>query len=275
MIENSEFVAIVIGLLATGVVAGIMAGLLGVGGGIVIVPVLFFLFQSSGISADVSMFVAVGTSLATIIATSISSVASHHRKGAVDWGILKRWSGFVVIGVMAGTWIASGLEGTVLVGIFACVAFVVALRMLLSAPTPHVAERLPGFPLEGVYAFIIGALSVMIGIGGGSMTVPVLNAYNISIRKAVATSAGIGLAIALPGTVGFMIAGYGQAGLPPYSLGYVNFLGFVLIVPLTVLCAPLGAHLAHSLDPAKLKKGFAIFLLLTSLKMMAEALSLI
>lgn len=273
--DNLDMIWIVLALAVTGCLAGVMAGLLGVGGGVVIVPVLFFLFQNYGVSADLSMFVAVGTSLATIIATSISSVASHHRKGAVDWGILKRWSPFMIVGVIVGTWVAAQLSGHVLVGIFAVVAFVVAWRMLLSSPAPHLAERLPGHPLEGIYAFIIGALSVMIGIGGGSMTVPVLNGYNVPIRKAVACSSGLGLAIALPGMIGFAYAGYGLSGLPPYSIGYVNLLAFLLIVPLTVLFAPLGARLAHRLDPGKLKKGFAVFLLLTSLKMMAEAFGLI
>jgi len=261
-------------LAATGCFAGVLAGLLGVGGGIVIVPVLYFLFQTFGASADVSMFVAVGTSLATIIATSISSVRSHHKKGAVDWPLLKKWAPGVVIGVIAGTVLASFLEGQVLTVMFSILAFVVALRMLLSKNGAHFADGLPGQPLEFVFAFIIGSLSVMVGIGGGSISVPILSAYNYPMRKAVASAAGIGLVIAVPGALGFVVAGWGAPGLPVGSLGYVNLLGFGLIVPMTVLCAPVGAKIAHSVNPLYLRKGFAVFLLLTSTKMMYGALGL-
>lgn len=261
-------------LTATGCFAGILAGLLGVGGGIVIVPVLYFLFQTFGANADVSMFVAVGTSLATIIATSISSVRSHHKKGAVDWPLLKKWAPGVVIGVIAGTVFASFLEGQVLTVIFSILAFVVALRMLLSKNGAHFADGLPGQPLEFLFAFIIGSLSVMVGIGGGSISVPILSAYNYPMRKAVASASGIGLVIAVPGALGFIVAGWGASGLPVGSLGYVNLLGFAVIVPMTVLCAPLGAKIAHNVNPVYLRKGFAVFLLLTSVKMMYGALGL-
>jgi len=261
-------------LAATGCFAGILAGLLGVGGGIVIVPVLYFLFQTFGASADVSMFVAVGTSLATIIATSISSVRSHHKKGAVDWPLLKKWAPGVVIGVVAGTVLASFLQGQVLTIMFSILAFVVALRMLLSKSGAHFADGLPGQPLEFLFAFIIGSLSVMVGIGGGSISVPILSAYNYPMRKAVASASGIGLVIAVPGALGFMVAGWGTPGLPVGSVGYVNLLGFALIVPMTVLCAPVGAKIAHSVNPAYLRKGFAVFLLVTSAKMMYGALGL-
>ncbi len=260
---------IVASLGATGVVAGILAGLLGVGGGIVIVPVLYFLFQTFGVSADVSMFVAVGTSLATIIATSVSSVRSHHKKGAVDWTLLKNWTPGVVVGVIAGTVLASFLKGEVLTVMFSILAFIVALRMLFSKTGGHFRDGLPGQPLEFVFAFIIGSISVMVGIGGGSISVPILSAYNFPMRKAVACASGIGLVIAIPGAVGFIISGFGAAGLPVGSIGYVNLLGFVLIVPMTVLCAPLGARIAHSVNPTYLKKAFAVFLLITSIKMFA------
>ena len=163
------------------------------------------------------------------------------------------------------------LHGNVLTILFSILAFVVALRMLISKTGTQVAEKLPGQPLEFIYAFIIGSISVMVGIGGGSISVPILTAYNFPIRKAVACASGIGLVIALPGAIGFVIAGWGAEGLPLGSLGYVNLLGFGLIVPLTVLCAPLGAKLAHTVNPAYLKKGFAVFLLITSIKMMIEA----
>ncbi len=263
---------IIAALTATGIAAGIIAGLLGVGGGILIVPVLYHLFLLFGIDADVSMFMAVGTSLATIIATSISSVRAHHKKGAVDWVLLKKWTPGVVIGVASGTWLASLLEGSILVIMFSILAFFVALRMLFSGNATHLAEQLPGKPLQFVYAFFIGSLSVMVGIGGGSISVPILTAYNFPIRKAVACASGIGLIIAVPGAIGFMVTGWGAEGTPPGSIGYVNLLGFALIVPLTVLCAPLGAKLAHTVNPSYLKKGFAVFLLITSVKMMMGAL---
>lgn len=261
---------IVAALLVASAFAGILAGMLGVGGGIVIVPMLYFLFQQFGVSADLAMFVAVGTSLATIIATSVSSVRSHHKKGAVDWVLLKSLTPGVVIGVVVGTYLASLLEGKVLVMMFSILAFVVALRMLFSSADGHIKDGLPGQPLKFIYSFIIGSLSVMVGIGGGSITVPILSAYNFPIRKAVACSSGIGLVIAVPGAIGFVIAGLGVEGTPPGSIGYVNLLGFALIVPMTVLFAPLGAKLAHTVNPLYLKKGFAVFLLITSLKMMSK-----
>jgi uncharacterized membrane protein YfcA len=262
---------IIAALTLTGIIAGILAGLLGVGGGIVIVPVLFFLFQKFGTTSDMSMFVAVGTSLATIIATSVSSVRSHHKKGAVDWGLLRRWAPGVVIGVIAGTILASFLKGQVLTIMFAILAFAISLRMFFSSVRTHLAESLPGQPLEFIYSFIIGSLSVMVGIGGGSICVPILNAYNFPMRKAVACASGIGLVIALPGAIGFAITGWGAEGLPPGSFGYVNMLGFGLIVPLTVLFAPVGAKIAHAVNPDYLKKGFALFLFITSIKMMLGA----
>ncbi len=269
LFSDPVFIAQTAGVLAlTGVIAGVIAGLLGVGGGIVIVPVLYFFFLKLNISTDVAMHVAVGTSLATIIATSISSVRSHHKKGGVDWVLLRRWTPAIVIGVIAGTILASFLKGQVLTLMFAILAFMVALRMLLSGKGGHLAEKLPGQPLELIYAFIIGSVSVMVGIGGGSITVPILSAYNFPMRKAVACASGIGLVIAVPGAVGFVVAGWGVEGLPAGSTGYVNLLGFCLIVPLTVLCAPLGAKIAHSVNPDYLKKGFALFLLITSIKMM-------
>lgn len=273
MLDSPEvIIQIILALSVTGFVAGVMAGLLGVGGGIVIVPVLYFLFQHFGTSPDIAMFVAVGTSLATIIATSISSVRSHHKKGAVDWPLLKSWSIGVVVGVIVGTFVASKLDGHALTVIFSIIAFIVALRMLFNKQGGHIRDGLPGQPLEFIFAFIIGSLSVMVGIGGGSITVPILTAYNFPMRKAVACASGIGLVIALPGAIGFVISGWGVENLPFASLGYVNLLGFVLIVPMTVLCAPLGAKIAHSVNPVYLKKGFAVFLLFTSVKMMFGAL---
>ncbi|SCA58001.1 conserved membrane hypothetical protein [Candidatus Terasakiella magnetica] len=272
LISDPVFLMQIVGALAlTGFVAGILAGLLGVGGGIVIVPVLFFLFQMFGVSADIAMFVAVGTSLATIVATSISSVRSHHKKGAVDWALLKSWTPGVVIGVVAGTVIAAFLKGQVLTVMFSILAFIVALRMMFSKTGGHIRDGLPGQPLEFIFAFVIGSISVMVGIGGGSISVPILSAYNFPMRKAVASASGIGLVIALPGAIGFILSGYGAEGLPVGSIGYVNLLGFALIVPMTVLCAPLGAKIAHSVNPAFLKKGFAVFLLITSVKMMLGA----
>ena len=262
---------IIAALLVASAFAGVLAGMLGVGGGIVIVPILYFLFQQFGVSADLAMFVAVGTSLATIIATSVSSVRSHHKKGAVDWTLLKSWTPGIVVGVAAGTYLASFLEGKVLVMLFSVLAFVVAIRMLFSSAGGYIKDGLPGQPLEFIYSFIIGCLSVMVGIGGGSITVPILSAYNFPIRKAVACSSGIGLIIAVPGAIGFIFAGLGAEGTPPGSIGYVNLLGFALIVPMTVLCAPLGAKMAHIVNPLYLKKGFAVFLLITSLKMMSKA----
>ena len=255
-------------LLAAGGCAGVLAGLLGVGGGIVIVPVLFHLFTSLGVDEAVRMHVAVGTSLATIIPTSIRSVMSHRKKDSVDFSILKQWSLAILLGVIVGSFIAIFATGRVLTLVFALVALVVSIHMAFGKEEWRIAKM----PERGIFmnatAGLLGTFSTLMGIGGGTLGVPIMTLFGIPIHRAVGTAAGIGLLVSVPGTIGFVIAGFGEPLRPPFSFGYVNLLGFALIVPMTVFAAPLGVRLAHWLDRATLRRVFAVFLALTSFRMM-------
>jgi len=254
-------------LLGTGLIAGVLAGLLGVGGGIVIVPVLFNLFPLLGIDEAVRMHLAVGTSLATIIPTSIMSMRAHHKKGAVDWDLLKSWAPAIAVGVLVGAVLGASAKGWVLTAVFAVVAIIVSVNMAFRKEGMVVSDRLPGGFVKHAIATVIGFFSVMMGIGGGTLSVPILSAFNYPIRRAVGTASAIGLIIALPGTISFITSGLEAANLPPFSLGYANGIGFALIVPATMIAAPWGAKIAHAIEPAMLRKAFALFLFLTSARM--------
>nr|WP_286190039.1 sulfite exporter TauE/SafE family protein [Labrenzia sp. R4_2] len=259
-------------LLATGLVAGIIAGLLGVGGGIVIVPVLYYMFTALKIDPAILMHVAVGTSLATILATGTSSARAHYNRGSVDMDLLKRWWWAIAIGVISGAMIAGNMSGGALTLVFGVVALLVSANMLLRKEGSALADKLPGSPIKELLGFLIGGISVMMGIGGGTLGVPTLTLFNYPIRKAVGTAAAIGLIIAVPGTLMSIFFGWGAEGLPPLSLGYVNLIGFFLIIPASTFAAPLGAKIAHAIDPSKLKLIFALFLGFTGLRMIYDVL---
>jgi uncharacterized membrane protein YfcA len=266
-VSTPLLIGLILSLAATGVIGGILAGLLGVGGGIVIVPVLYNVLPFFGIEDDVRMHIAVGTSLATIIPTSISSARSHYKKGAIDVALLKSWGPWIFAGVIGGTAVASVADATVLTSVFAVLALIVAANMTFRPDNLHVSSSLPRAPFKQLIAVFIGWFSAMMGIGGGTFSVPILTLFNYPIRKAVGTAAAIGLIIAVPGTIGFLISGLDVAGLPVGNIGYVNILGFLVIVPMTVLCAPIGAKIAHTINTGLLKKTFAFFLFITSLRM--------
>ncbi|RDD63848.1 sulfite exporter TauE/SafE family protein [Ferruginivarius sediminum] len=254
-------------MLAAGLLAGFVAGLLGVGGGIVVVPVLFQAFTMLDVDPAVRMHLAVGTSLATIIPTGLRSARAHQRRGAVDMELLRAWGVPVLLGVLLGSALSSVVGGDVLSGVFAVVALVVAVQMAVFGPQAKLADQLPGQPAKSLMAGVIGTISAMMGIGGGTLSVPILSLFNYPIRYAVGTASAIGLIIAVPGTAGFVIAGWGAAGLPPLSVGYVNLLAFAVIVPTTILTAPLGAKAAHTIPQRALRLSFAAFLFITSLRM--------
>ncbi|MBA6350586.1 sulfite exporter TauE/SafE family protein [Colwellia sp. BRX9-1] len=257
-------------LVATGVFAGILAGLLGVGGGIVIVPVLFFLFQSFGVSPESAMLVATATSLATIVPTSVSSIRSHHKKGNVDFDLLKRWAVFILIGVLVGSWLVTLVEGTMLTILFGVIAVLSALNMLFRTGKSALYQKLPNKTGQTVMGASIGFFSSMVGIGGGTISVPLLTLYNYPAHKAIGTAAAIGLIISLPGALTMLTFGSTPTDAPAGTFGLVNLFAFTCIVPLTVLFAPLGASLAAKLDAEKLKKIFAFVLLFTGLRMLAQ-----
>jgi uncharacterized membrane protein YfcA len=272
MPDALSLLTLAVALIAAGLLAGLIAGLLGVGGGIVIVPVLFHLFNLMGYDPAVTMHLAVGTSLASIVPTSISAVRSHLLRDAVDVPLLWRWAPGVVAGVVIGTLLAGAVQGAVLTGLFATVALLVALYMTLVGDGVRLRDGLPGRAVQSLIAALIGAFSSMMGIGGGTLTVPSLVLCNYPIRRAVATSSAIGMIIAIPGALGFMITGADIAGRPPLSLGYVSLLGLMLTAPTAMLTAPFGARLAHTLNPRWLRRAFALFLLLTSAHMFLSLL---
>lgn len=270
------FLPSILVLMFTGAVAGLLAGLLGVGGGIVIVPVLFHMFGVLQLPQEHAMHMAIGTSLATIVPTSIFSMRAHLKKGNVDMDLLKTWAVWALVGAVIGTTVAGQFKGWMLTAIFAVVATLVALNMA-SREGLKVADALPVSRIKNaLLAFFIGGFSVTMGIGGGTLTVPTLSAFNYPIHRAVGTAAAIGLPIAIPGVIGFAIAGWGVADRPPFSVGYVNIIGFFLIFPLSALMAPYGAKIAHMLNRVWLRRAFALFLTVTAVRMflrLAEALS--
>jgi uncharacterized protein len=256
-------------MLGTGILAGLAAGLLGVGGGIVVVPVLFQILSIMEVDPAVRMHVAVGTSLAIIIPTSIMSARAHFGRGSVDVDLLKSWGPWLLVGVIVGSIVAGFVSGWVLTAVFAVVAILVAINMAVrgEGKEPIFKGGLPtGLGRAGIGG-TIGTISTMMGIGGGTLSVPTLSAFGYPIRKAVGTAAAIGSIIAIPGTIGFIVGGWNAAGLPPLSVGYVNLLGFALIFPTTMVVAPWGAKIAHTISPAALRWAFAVFLGITSVRM--------
>lgn len=258
-------------MLATGAVAGVLAGLFGIGGGIVIVPVLETALGFVGVDPAIRMHVAVGTSLATIIPTSISSARAHHQRGAVNIDIVKRWAVFVLVGALLGAWVASLVHSRVLATVFATLAFLVAIKMLFFPASRNLTNELPRGALVSVIPVSIGCFSSMMGIGGGTFSVMTLTLFNEPIHRAVGTAALLGLVISVPGMLGFVAAGWGDPRLPAGSLGFVSLLGFACIAPATVLAAPLGARIAHAFSAKQLNMAFGAFLVVASLRLFSRA----
>ena len=267
-----EWLTLGVAMLATGCVAGVLAGLFGIGGGIVIVPVLETTLGVLGIDPAIRMHVAVATSLATIIPTSIASARAHHQRGAVDFDIVKRWAVWVLIGSLFGAYVASNLHSNVLAIVFATLALLVAIKMLSSPTSRNLTNEVPRGLWVPAIPTAIGGLSSMMGIGGGTFSVMTLTLFGAPIHKAVGTAALFGLVISLPGTVGYIVTGLADARVPPGSLGYVSLVGLALIAPATVLLAPLGAKIAHGFSERKLTMLFGAFLLVAAARLYYRAL---
>lgn len=259
-------------LIALGLAAGFMAGLLGIGGGIILVPGLFFLFKTLGYAPDILMHLAVGTSLAIIIPTGISSARAHFKRGAVKVDLLKHIGPGIVMGVAAGTLIADILTGHQLTFVFAGALFFFAILMQVPPKVREDASHTIGIMKGTIGGFVVGIFSSLMGIGGATLNVPFMTLNGISIHKAVATASALGPVIAIPGTLGFIIIGWDHAGLPPFSFGYINLLAAVLIAPLGVLAAPYGAAAAHKVSVTTLRRIFSLFIVIVAAKMMWDAL---
>ncbi|WP_440906246.1 sulfite exporter TauE/SafE family protein [Catenovulum sp. SX2] len=270
MSELMQSLDILLALIATGVFAGLLAGLFGVGGGIIIVPILYFLLQGFDVGTDSAMAIAMATSLATIVPTSISSIRAHYKKGNIDVQILKLWSGFIVVFAIVGSVLASYTQGQILTVMFACIALAVALNMLLRANAPAPFPTLPNRFIQSILASVVGGFSVMIGIGGGTIGVPLLTLFNVQAHKAVGTAAVFGLLIALPGVVTLASLGVTPADAPIGNIGLISLPAFLLLIPLTIIFAPIGAKLGGKLSSAQLKRAFAVLLIFISLRMLLQ-----
>jgi uncharacterized protein len=256
-------------LLVIGAFAGVIAGLLGVGGGIVLVPGFFYAFSYLGYGGDQLMQVCIATSLATIIVTSVRSAIAHHRRGAVDWDVLKSWGPFIASGALAGFFLASVLKSVALQAIFGVLALIAGLYMALGRSDWRLGTALPKGPLRVMAGGALGFFSALMGIGGGTFGVPMMSLYAFPIHRAVATAAGFGIIIAAPSATAFLLLPVEQA--PPYTIGAVNLPAFFTIIAMTLLTTPVGVALAHRMDARPLKRAFALFITIVALNMLRKA----
>ena len=263
-----EFIAL---YLVAGSIAGFLAGLLGVGGGVVIVPILMFIFTAQHFPADHMIHIAIGTSLASIMFTSVASLRAHHAHNAVNWSIVKRISPGILLGTLAGTFVVAKLPANFLKGLFIVFLFYVATQLLLNFK-PKPTRQLPG--TAGIIAAggVIGLVSSFVGIGGGALSVPFMTWSNIKMHNAIGTSAAIGFPIAVAGTIGYVLNGWSIHDLPDWCFGFIHLPSLVGLVVASMLMAPLGARAAHKLPVATLKKIFAAFLFVIGTKMLLSSI---
>jgi uncharacterized membrane protein YfcA len=268
-----SYLPLALGLFAAGALAGLTAGLLGVGGGIVMVPAMAFAFEVLHFDKDAYQHVAVGTSLAVIIVTGLASARAHHKKGAVAMDVVRLWAVPIMLAALAGGLMARLYSGDVLRVIFGVVALLVAANIVLPIQRMLMGNLHSSPTAHRISAVIVGYISALMGIGGGSLSVPTLVAFGHKMHRAVGTGAALGVLIAVPGTIGFVISGWGVDRLPPFSVGFINLPALALIGIVASLVAPAGAALAHRLDQVMLKRVFALYLLVIGLRMIWQALS--
>jgi uncharacterized membrane protein YfcA len=265
-VPASELAWLVVALLAAGFATGLLAGLLGIGGGGILVPLLYELFGALGVDDALRMHLAVGTSLAVIVPTSLRSFAAHRARGAVDLDLVKSMALPVIAGVALGAVVARYADATALTIIWIVAATLIALKLFFGSAGWRLGDAVPSNPFRAIYGAIVGLLSTLMSIGGGAFISGLMTFYGQPMQRAVATSSGFGPIISIPGTLGFIWAGWGVAGRPPGSLGYVSLLGALLIIPTSVLAAPLGVRIAHGISRRRLELAFAAFLTLVALK---------
>jgi uncharacterized protein len=265
-IPAGELALLLCALLAAGFLTGLLAGLLGIGGGGILVPVLYELFGALGVDETIRMHLSVGTSLAVIIPTSLRSFAAHRARGAVDMEIVQSMALPVIAGVCLGAALARYSNDAVLKAVWAVAAVLMGIRLYFGRRGWQLGEEIPGNPFRMLYGGFVGLVSTLMSIGGGVFVTTMMTLYGRPIQNAVATSSGFGPLIAIPGALGFIWAGWQVAGLPPGSLGYVSLLGALLIIPTSVLAAPLGVRIAHGISRRKLELAFATFLMVVSLR---------
>jgi uncharacterized membrane protein YfcA len=266
----SEIAGLSLALLAGGLVTGFFAGLLGVGGGAIIVPVLYELFRIVGVDDSIRMKLCVATSLAIIVPTSVRSVRSHWQRGAVDVRVIKSLGPWVVGGAIAGVFVAAHAPASFLKAVFVASTLFIAGRLAFGNGEAKGPPALPGLPRDGFAGAGIGLISTLIGIGGGAYVTAYMRFFGWPIHKAVGTAAGFGPIIAIPATIGFIVEGWGLPALPPLSIGYVSLLGLIVVAPVSVLAAPLGVGVAHRLSRQTLEYVFMTFLLAVAARFAAS-----
>lgn len=268
-----EIVLLAFWIAGAGVAVGVLAGLFGIGGGAIIVPVLYEVFRALNVPEDLRMQMCIGTSIAIIVPTTVRSYYAHKKKGAVVAEVVRAWAVPSVVGVAIGAVIATSAPASVFKLAFVVFAGFIAARMLLGADRLRLGAELPGRALLSVFGFITGLVSSLVGVSGGAVSTAVLTLYGRSMQQAVATSAGVGVPITIAGTIGYMLAGWPHmAQLPPFSVGFVSLMGFVLMAPVSSYTASYGVRLAHWLPRRQLEIAFGVFLLIASLRFVISLL---
>ena len=262
-VPASELALLALAIAIGGVVTGVLAGLFGIGGGAIIVPVLYEVFRALDVPEEVRMQLCIGTSLAIIVPTTIRSYYAHRAKGAVMRDVLRRWAAPAVAGVIVGSIVAAFAPSGVFKAAFAVIAYVIAIKLLVGRESWRLGDDLPALVPMTLWGFVVGLCSAMMGVSGGSVSNMILTLYRRPIHQAVATSAGLGVPITIVGTIGFMLAGLPRQGLmPPLSIGYVSLIGFALMAPISSFTASYGARLAHAMSRRHLEIALGVFLLL-------------
>lgn len=272
-LDPATLVPLLASLAIAGALIGFLAGLFGIGGGAISVPVFYEVFQTLGHPPDIAMPMAVGTSLAVIIPTSIQSSLAHFKRGTVDTDLLKTWALPVLVGVAVGSFVARFAGPEVFQLVFAAVAAVNAAKLLSGGAGWRLRDSLPGKAALRAYGAFVGLVSALMGIGGGAVSNLILTLHNVPIHRAVSTSAGVGVLIAIPGTLGYVLAGWGRPGLPVDALGYVSVATFLLTIPTTVLTTRFGVALAHRMTRRTLEIAFGLFLSAVCLRFVWAILS--
>jgi len=269
MLDINLFFIIAILLLFTGFISGMLAGFFGLGGGIIVVPVIYHLFNFLNFSQDISMHMAIGTSLATIIPASLNSAILHNKKSSVDLDLLNKWWVTIFLGSIIGATLANFIDGSILLLFFAIFSFFIAIHIFY---TKSYSIKTYNFlkSIQQFISFLIGSFSSILGIGGGTLSVPLLISCGRSVKKAVGTSSGIGFLISIPATVVFLIIGFDVANRPIYSLGYISLIPFILISIGTMISVPLSVNIMHNVNELIIKRFFCILLLISSLKMLND-----
>jgi uncharacterized membrane protein YfcA len=271
-VSAGELALLAAALIAAGLAAGFLSGLLGIGGGGVLVPVLYEVFRALDVDPAVRMHLALGTTLAVIAPTAFKSFAGHRARGSVDTQLLRRVAPFILLGVLAGVLTAKASSGATLKWVWVMAAGLVALKMALGREDWRLGDRLPPSPWPQAAASVVAYTSTLMSIGGATFVVPLLTLYGSPILTAVATATGFGTMVAIPGVLGYAWAGWNASGLPPFSLGYVNLLGLAIVAPISVYAAPYGVRVAHAIPRRTLELAFAAFLATVSIRFLIDLL---